>query len=332
MNGEIQERKYKYQGIQILRAIACCFVVLCHTSLKCSGAFGVDIFMVIMGFMLLQSTENKSDNFMKKRIIRIIPLYWFMTIITSILVCYLPSIFNSYEFSWIYLMKSLLFIPYEHSGILQPIYGLGWTLNYEMFFYMIFWISMRISKKYRALMSGSVALILVIVANFFRTNNFFVKYYGSTIILEVIMGMLIWYFVKRYENVYKKVSKWNCFIFAVLILCLLWIFQVNSCRGIVSGGLAALLFIVFFIWFHDEKMERNVLVIVGNASYCIYLTHIYVVRTCERIFFFLPQGIVAMLSIVLSCLLGVLWNLYVENRVQRTLKRILCKQTLCDGK
>lgn len=323
--GENIGKVYKYQGIQILRAIACCFVVLCHTNLKCKGAFGVDIFMIITGFMLVHSTEKSCDNFMKKRIFRILPMYWFMTIVTSIFVCVLPSLFHSYEFSWSYLIKSLFFIPYEHNGIRQPIYGLGWTLNYEMFIYIIFFLALKISKKYRAVISSAICIALVLISNLFFKQNFIMNYYGSTIILEFVFGMAVWYLLKYIESKCKKMNVYIqtlCFWVSMITIGLLWIFQDNSCRGVISGGLTVLLFFSFFLWSYDKKFENNILVHIGNSSYCIYLTHIYVVRISERFFSFMPSILVATISITLSCLVGILWNSCIERKVQNALRKI----------
>lgn len=49
--------------------MACTFVVWCHTDIGDGiGAFGVDIFIVICGFMLMYSTQKTVDGFMMKRI------------------------------------------------------------------------------------------------------------------------------------------------------------------------------------------------------------------------------------------------------------------------
>ena len=43
------------------------------------------------------------------------------------------------------LIKSLCFIPFDvGAGVIQPLVRVGWTLNCEMFFYLIFWISFHI--------------------------------------------------------------------------------------------------------------------------------------------------------------------------------------------
>lgn len=137
----------KIQSIQALRVFAMFSVVLCHMSFIRSGAFGVEIFFVISGFLMMYSTENGLHKYWTKKIIRIVPFYWIMTVFTAIAVYAMPGLFNSYEVSWSYLLKSLFFIPYVHSGIYQPVLGLGYTLNYEMFFYVLFYLSAKIAEK-----------------------------------------------------------------------------------------------------------------------------------------------------------------------------------------
>ncbi len=137
----------KIESIQSLRAFAALSVVLTHMSIINSGGFGVDIFFIISGFLMMYSTEKGTAGYWKKKIIRIVPFYWIMTIFTVLAVKIMPNLFNSYEVSWIYLIKSLLFIPYEHNGIYQPVLGLGYTLNYEMLFYVFFFISIKMTPK-----------------------------------------------------------------------------------------------------------------------------------------------------------------------------------------
>lgn len=303
MNDEVK----RYDGIQILRAIGCIFVILCHTKFFNRGSFGVDIFLVISGFMLIYSTQKNVDNFLVKRIKKIVPMYWIMTIVTAIFVCFLPELFNSYEFTWKYLFKSLFFIPYEHSGIEQPLLGLGWTLNYEMFIYVIFFIGIKLSKKYRGVITSIICCLLVLVRPMDNVDNFYIHYYGNDIIIEFVLGMGLYYFIKHYEGILKKISANAYLLMSGVLFIVLWYVQDNSYRGFINGGIAALIFLCVFMWSIEKKFSsKNIFVIIGNVSYYIYLTHIYVVRICEKCMNFLPGFIIVSISIIASCFIGVI--------------------------
>ena len=133
--------------IQGLRAIAALSVSVVHFNtlwliLQGRGsepmilyplASGVDIFFVISGFIMVYSTERLFGQahaplvFLAKRLARIVPLYW-LTMSIAILVQQTPI-------DPITLIKSYLFMPFATpDGEMHPIYGIGWTLEFEIFF------------------------------------------------------------------------------------------------------------------------------------------------------------------------------------------------------
>ncbi|MBD5519262.1 MAG: acyltransferase, partial [Lachnospiraceae bacterium] len=66
----------RIESIQALRAFATLSVVLTHMSFIKSGSFGVDIFFIISGFLMMYSTEKGIEGYWKKKIKRIVPFYW----------------------------------------------------------------------------------------------------------------------------------------------------------------------------------------------------------------------------------------------------------------
>ena len=129
-------------GIQFLRFLAASLVVLTHTlgeydDLRSFGGFGVDVFFVISGFVIYLITDSGHKNFFVKRLIRIVPIYWLFTIGISIIALLEPQLLRSASFDVTQIIASLFFIPYwtENAGF-APILTLGWTLNFEMLFYL----------------------------------------------------------------------------------------------------------------------------------------------------------------------------------------------------
>ncbi len=142
----------RYQSIQTLRGIAALFVILEHIRFLNCGAFGVDIFFCISGFMIMLTTHKDTRFFFRKRLIRILPLYYIMTLFTWTVLVLFPGMFEQTTPQPVFLIKSLLFIPFDiGGGILQPLMRIGWTVNCEMFFYLLFFISFHISHKFRGL-------------------------------------------------------------------------------------------------------------------------------------------------------------------------------------
>ena len=72
----------RFDSIQAMRGLAAFSVILQHIAFIENGAFGVDIFFCISGFIMMYVTETRTDYFMAKRLVRIVPLYYFITLVT----------------------------------------------------------------------------------------------------------------------------------------------------------------------------------------------------------------------------------------------------------
>ena len=110
------------------------------------GKFGVNIFFVISGFIMFWTLTHRhysARDFLLRCTLRIVPVYWLMTLAFIPVIYVFPSPLTSF-FGWdpSSLALSLLFIPHDNpSGIGSfPLLTVGWTLNFEMFFYL--WLSL----------------------------------------------------------------------------------------------------------------------------------------------------------------------------------------------
>lgn len=150
----------KLESIQIVRGIAVIAVVFFHcqqfsvdlaqalslrapilwvySKQEAIGSFGVDIFFVISGFVMSYITyKNHNKNyfwtFIKKRFIRVAPLYWLFTLIMILLLITFPNNYYS-KVDLKSIVYSFLFIPFIPTNFQSsPILPVGWTLNYEIF-------------------------------------------------------------------------------------------------------------------------------------------------------------------------------------------------------
>jgi exopolysaccharide production protein ExoZ len=154
-------------SIQALRAIAALLVFWGHAinavHLKGEadfphlyGPFGVDIFFVISGFVMVYSSERLFGQpgapitFFARRLARIVPLYWAAT---TILVWFVVPYASTKA-----VLGSLFFGPHIPSE--APLLLVGWTLIFEMFFYVVFAIALFAKRRFAVVAGVTVFLIL----------------------------------------------------------------------------------------------------------------------------------------------------------------------------
>jgi len=199
----------KFYFLQALRAIAAWLVVADHALLAVThnelsnpmtsfawalGTIGVYIFFVISGFIMVHicwddfALPGAAQHFMRRRIVRIVPLYWVATI--AALVFHRVSSSDKAPEGWAELLQSLLFIPYYNENVgWHPILGQGWTLNYEMMFYAIFAVALTFPRK---LALPGIAVVLGIFTSVGPVlPSGILKYLSSPIVLWFVVGVAI---------------------------------------------------------------------------------------------------------------------------------------------
>lgn len=161
----------KLVSLQIVRALAAWTVVFHHyvqlytgTNTESvigsffwnRGSLGVDVFFVLSGFvmcMMVQTSKKGPAIFIIDRVFRIAPTYWFYTAVLVACIYFFPRGFHFYQFNVETLVKSALFLPSVNpSGIgVFPVLTVGWTLNFEMFFYVVLACFMVLSRRWALL-------------------------------------------------------------------------------------------------------------------------------------------------------------------------------------
>ncbi|MCM1569985.1 MAG: acyltransferase [Roseburia sp.] len=316
----------RYDSIQALRGIASLFVVLEHIRFLNCGAFGVDIFFCISGFMMMFSTHTDSRHFLRKRLLRILPFYYVMTVGTYLLLLWFPGMFAQTTGNPVYLIKSLLFIPFDiGGGVLQPLMRIGWTVNCEMFFYLLFFFSLHISHKYRGLICSGLLLLITAGAGLFPNAPAPFRFYGNPIMLEFILGILSYYFLQYLYGLYLRkgipfsVSLFAAltafFCFAGLLITKPHINILGFRRPLVWGLPAMVILVCFFVMGLGIRMP-SMLTRVGNMSFSLYLIHYYPVQLLDRLIFHFDACTPFTLFGVLVCLIvslalaWVCWNIF----------------------
>ena len=107
------------------------------------GKAGVDVFFVISGFVMATATASLPSGwrtslaFLWRRLARVAPLYWLVTLFLVSLYLADRRFGAERPLDVDLVLRSLLFVPvHGPDGGIRPIVGVGWSLDYEMYFYL----------------------------------------------------------------------------------------------------------------------------------------------------------------------------------------------------
>lgn len=175
------------------------------------GRGGVDIFFVISGFVMVYTTQYADTSALKfviNRVSRIVPIYWALTLAVFLIVNVAPSLLQATSPALDQFIKSLFFIPFKKSnGLVQPDLFVGWTLNYEMFFYVLFSFGLLLPQYKSGLFAiFSALLALVICGILFKPEGIVLAFYTQPLMLEFALGMLIALLMNKIPDKADKVA------------------------------------------------------------------------------------------------------------------------------
>lgn len=277
----------KLLSIQYLRAAAALMVVFFHADGMAQeyfhfsglqfGAAGVDIFFVISGFIMWITTASERTtpgSFALHRFIRIVPLYWVMTLLLygSWLIFRDPA---NWPPLW-NLVRSLLFIPFvsPRTGEIQPLLIAGWTLNFEMFFYAVFACALLTARRYRALVVCAILGVLVILPLFVVPSGAVALTYTSPLLIEFMIGCLLGVMYERGALPRPQVAAFLLVTGFGLLLTsgMLSAASLDATR-FFHWGVPAFLIVTGALGLESALKTWRVPMLLGDASYSIYLVH-----------------------------------------------------------
>lgn len=285
-----------FVSVQILRAAAALSVYFFHYfgSLNDDfglfgrnvfelGKYGVDIFFAISGFIICYAagSETSPIKFFIKRLCRILPLYYGLTLALFMVALVAPGMLNSTEANPVNLLKSLLFVPYvKENGLVQPLLFLGWTLNYEMFFYAVFALSLAAGRKAPLVASGMIVL-LVIAGYVFKPEGTVAAFYTSGIMLSFVWGCLVYLvWQHRPEWIVSLKKFWP--VFAALLIVQNFT-DTGLPRAFTYGVPAAFLLASVLTIQPGDGIFSRFFQAMGDASYSLYLVHPYFLQVVVKV-------------------------------------------------
>jgi exopolysaccharide production protein ExoZ len=240
---------------------------------------GVDLFFVISGFVMVYASDRffsqpgGSREFLLRRIIRIVPLYWTMTTIVLVYLLLTYGNLQVVNLSAEAAIASYLFFPYPQAdGLITPVHGVGWTLNFEMFFYLCFAVALKFSQRSGVFLL-TAALCILVASPTVLSLPLALDYLSNPIVLEFAFGMLIGLAMKSDY----RLPAWISIVIVVLAtLAILLSYKWSYVHRAAAWGIPSAAMVAALVLVRQPENQRPVLkapVLLGDASYALYLVH-----------------------------------------------------------
>jgi exopolysaccharide production protein ExoZ len=321
-------------NVQMLRAIAAFLVVFVHLEKLAEmagfapgatyfGNSGVDLFFVISGMIMVLTTaggRQTAAGFLRNRLTRIAPLYWSITLFVFGVAVVAPTLLQSTTSDPVQLLKSLAFIPFARAdGAMHPTVFVGWTLNYEMAFYVLFAAGMLLPGRYLGLaVTGAVLIAAVAAGLALKPKDPALSFYVQPIVLEFAGGMALGALHPRVQV--RPAWRWPALAVGgaafVVMLADAWLFPVDRA---LAFGVPAVVIVACAAIVEQTGLRANLgwVQLLGAASYAVYLTHFFCTQVVVKLFEHMDlQGARALagfpLAFLLVALVGVAAHLRIE--------------------
>jgi peptidoglycan/LPS O-acetylase OafA/YrhL len=317
--------------IQALRAAAAAMIVVLHAESlvriyaeQHSYSFapieifplgaGVDLFFVISGFVIVYSSQSLfakaggTREFMVRRLIRILPLYWTaLTLrVTGLAIAVLIGATVSFP-DLPAIITSYLFIPYDSFGYGAdypfPIVDLGWSLNYEMFFYALFACFIGFGRDKAVVLFVAAIVALVGIGGVLAPTDTVLRFWTHPIIIEFAAGTMIAVLFLKGVSL-RKPARLVLIVLGVglwLAVRASWFTDMSppgfySWTRVLIWGLGAAILIAAAALgpapASSPWLQKAAL--LGDSSYVLYLLH--------PVFFLLVKGALRFVTVPQSCL------------------------------
>lgn len=303
-------------AIDIIRIFAFVFIVFLHTLNRQFGvdvwmggyaiiSIGVNLFIMISGYLLLDKTEE-TIVFFKKRILNILPLF---------------------------LVFNIIYIYFGKIPIIPVLKGKAISASHFWYIYMILGLYLLTPWLQKVLKYAEKETLFVVFLWFLcNILNLYLRYFNlaeipfSNFPLTGFIGYyILGYFVKKYDNKVKRAS----FILIIVIYALGFLLSFLSTKYVlaVTGKrvsdffdknslgtfIMTLSFFVFWCKFNFSKRDR-IIKIVADSTYFAFLVHLivlhFVIKISDEMIF------KSVMTIGISIILGILYNLLKQIKIK----------------
>ena len=331
------QRRAKILNLQILRLVAALGILVSHaadlTLARTSPIWsfpwtaGVDIFFVISGIIMTILTDGHfgqpgaARQFLTRRIIRIVPIYWLFTTLMIATIILLPSQVRNSQTDIGSIVTSLLFIPWPRGdGQIVPILAQGWTLSYEAFFYLAFALALLHRRGLAVLAAGFAALAMLHAA--IPQSMVAVHFWSDPIILEFVAGIglaKLWLGGVRLRPAIAVMLAAS----SLLLFATAEPIGLNQFGRMVANGVPAAMLCAAFLFGVEPSAPgplRRAFAAGGDASYALYLSHTF---TINAVVVAIGGRVTGWATMMTAIALAIIASLVIHRLVERPMLRAL---------
>jgi len=270
-----------FRSVQAMRGVAALMIVLLHiliiTGLTPPAieenflSAGIDIFFVISGFVMVVATRGKTigfAGFMCARLERIVPLYWLAMLACLLLIAasgrgVIPP--------WREIALAYAFIPYTDSnGEMTPFLSLGWTLSYELYFYLAFGATLWLAWRRQLLGLAAIFAVAILLRNVIGHTSAAAFRFTSPLPFEFLAGALL-----AHLTLGRRLHAATGLALASAGAVLAVILSDRDLPRTICFGIPALFFVAGAVALEQKLASATLtpILLLGDASYSLYLSH-----------------------------------------------------------
>lgn len=261
------------------------------------GAHGVDVFFVISGFIISYIGTRSPQRFLLRRLIRIVPFYWSATLVVFVAAVLVPQWLRSTRPDVLQLVCSLFFVPREtdYAGMF-PTLVLGWSLNYEMYFYVMFAAALLWKRQLAPLVCCLGIGAVVVLIDVSGTDRPSVLFYARTIVFEFVLGVAAYYVFMAADRHAARLARLS--VLPALLGCVAlgsvaflafeeFQHEFGLPRALTAGPPAFTLVVALLLLERvcGISAKSRFVYLAGESSYILYLIHPYIIYTVIRVLF-----------------------------------------------
>lgn len=278
------------------------------------GYLGVDFFFVLSGFIIYHTNHWRvarpgwPRDYAESRLTRIYLPYWPIGLAMALAYLALPGVSRGdHAWDWV---STLTLLP----GPSGPALPVAWTLQHEILFYALAFALLWSKRVLLGSLVWAAAIVLMLPLGFVQTPGV------SPIDLEFLFGIAgAWCLAEGKARNHPMLT-----VSGLLLLVAFFLTPANRLYSVIFGlGLALILLPIVRMETEGRLRIAAPLVLLGNASYAIYLVHVPLMSVLVRVGRGIDPLLLAAIAILVSAAVGIAYHKWLELPLLNAVRRLL---------